>query len=597
MTKTLLESSEPSSSPSLAVEEEKSSGTTRISGTPREQPTPESADYNLRILWPLARYIEDKNGPAVLAELAVANGLEVEWLDGRTHWTSTANFEGFLGSARRHLGSEEKFKEACVHRIQEAYGAMRFLLWAMSPSAVYDQAVKTIHMLSAVEELEAVSIGRTDFHLRVKTPKGMARETCLIRQAQCAALPTMWGLPAAHVHEEACLAFGDPTCELKLSWYANNRRLPIFVGGLIGLLVGYGFSRVAHSLLLVITCGIIGLLIAEMLESRTARRANEETRGRVMDALTQLAQQETEARREILALGQRQRDWTHLVEESYATRIDGLEGVMKKAEAMQHERESTLLGFSHDLRNPLMILAATVEFLRDNEEALGEEGALVITDVEGAIEQMNRMLGDFVGAATSKKAMVRLAPQKLAVSALTSSLTRRLRALVQGRAIVPSVMQTREAPDTIYFDPLVFDRVIDNLLTNAAKYTERGSIVVEVGGTPGFIVIQVSDSGRGISDDELQRIFKPGGSDKDRRARDSFGVGLSVVLHLLEQVGGSLEVMSTPGRGTTFWANFPVGSESTLRSSVRPSALPAANRDVVSQGPLSGRVRIRKPPA
>ena len=126
-------------------------------------------------------------------------------------------------------------------------------------------------------------------------------------------------------------------------------------------------------------------------------------------------------------------------------------------------------------------------------------------------------------------------------------------------------MQTREAPDVIYFDPLVFDRVTDNLLTNAAKYTERGSIVVEVTGNDDFIIIQVSDSGRGIDETELERIFQPGGSSKDHRANDSFGVGLSVVLQLLEQVGGSLEVMSQPGRGTTFWANFPIGSESTLR--------------------------------
>jgi signal transduction histidine kinase len=207
------------------------------------------------------------------------------------------------------------------------------------------------------------------------------------------------------------------------------------------------------------------------------------------------------------------------------------------------------------------------------------------------------MLGDFVSAATAKRAIVRVIPQKLDVASLTTSLTRRLRALVQGRPIVPSVMRTREAPDTIYFDPLVFDRVTDNLLTNAAKYTERGSIVVEVTGKDGFIVIQVSDSGRGIDEVELERIFQPDGSNKDSRARDSFGVGLSVVLQLLEQVGGSLEVMSQPGRGTTFWANFPVGSEATLQQSLRPSMPSTTNERAQTQNPLSGRVRIRKPPA
>ncbi|MEO8874528.1 MAG: HAMP domain-containing sensor histidine kinase, partial [Polyangiaceae bacterium] len=499
----------PSSSSMLVGE--KASGTTRISSTPREPDVAEGADYNLRILWPLARYVEDKHSPAVLAKIALAHKIDVTTLDGRTQWASTAAFEGFLHDVRELVGSEREFLEAAAYRIQEAYGPVRFLLWAMSPSAVYEQAVKGYRLMSNVGNLKMVSVSRTSFHLRVTWDHPISRENCLVRQAQSAALPALWGLPPAHVHEDACLAFGDPTCEIHYTWYANNRFFPILLGGLVGLVVGVGIALVEHSMFVAVSSAVIGLLVGHMLEARGANKANEGTREHVMRALTELAHEESDARAEILALGQRQRDWAHLVEQSYTSRLEGLEGVMKKTDSMQQARESTLLGFSHDLRNPLMVLASTVEFLRDNSEALGDEGPAVIEDVEASIAQMKRMLGDFVGAATSQKNIVRLAPQKLDVATLTASLTRRLRALVQGRAIVPSVMQTREAPKTIYFDPLVFDRVVDNLLTNASKYTERGSIVVEVGGKPGFIVIQVSDSGRGISEDELERIFQPGG--------------------------------------------------------------------------------------
>jgi signal transduction histidine kinase len=112
-------------------------------------------------------------------------------------------------------------------------------------------------------------------------------------------------------------------------------------------------------------------------------------------------------------------------------------------------------------------------------------------------------------------------------------------------------------------DPLLFDRVLDNLLTNAAKYTERGSIVVELDGTPDYLVIKVSDTGRGIDPDMLETTFRPGGSDRLSRAKDSYGIGLSVVVHLLAQVGGQLEVMSKPAHGTTFWVRFPLKMRST----------------------------------
>ena len=117
---------------------------------------------------------------------------------------------------------------------------------------------------------------------------------------------------------------------------------------------------------------------------------------------------------------------------------------------------------------------------------------------------------------------------------------------------------TREVPDHLEIDPLALDRIIDNLLTNAVKYTDRGSIVIELDGTPGHLVIKVSDTGRGIEPDAVGGIFQAGGSTLDSRRGDSFGVGLSVVVQLLQQIGGRLEVMSKPASGTTFWVYLPV---------------------------------------
>jgi signal transduction histidine kinase len=121
-----------------------------------------------------------------------------------------------------------------------------------------------------------------------------------------------------------------------------------------------------------------------------------------------------------------------------------------------------------------------------------------------------------------------------------------------------STLASRETPARIETDLLLFDRVIDNLLTNAAKYTERGSIVIELDGKPGFLTVKVSDTGRGIEEEDIRKIFEPDGSAKEARAKYSHGVGLSVVVRLLSLIGGRLEVMSLPGMGTTFWAHFPV---------------------------------------
>jgi signal transduction histidine kinase len=253
-------------------------------------------------------------------------------------------------------------------------------------------------------------------------------------------------------------------------------------------------------------------------------------------------------------------------------------------QGLQQERASTLLGFSHDLRNPLQVLQFGVEVLRVRCRGENQVKA-VLDDMDLASAQMKRMLGDLVQTASSQRATLQFTAQRLEVSELVDRLQRRLRALLHGGAVRATVFATREAPSAIDIDPLLFDRILDNLLGNAAKYTDRGSVVLELDGTPGFLVIKVSDTGRGMDQEQLERCFTAGGSAPELRARDSFGLGLSVVVSLLDQIGGRLEVMSKVGEGTTFWVHLP------LRSA-KPDK--PVSGELPGVEPLSRVVRIRR---
>src|SRR5690606_26886389 len=101
------------------------------------------------------------------------------------------------------------------------------------------------------------------------------------------------------------------------------------------------------------------------------------------------------------------------------------------------------------------------------------------------------------------------------------------RAMVMGRPVRVSVFRTREAPEEIETLGLPFRRVLDNILTNAVKYTPRGSIIVEIDGRPDQLTVRVSDTGRGISSERLERVFMPGEADPTAIIGRSHGVGLS----------------------------------------------------------------------
>jgi len=551
----------------------------------------DSADYNLRILWPLARWIEDNLGAEALASALEGTGVTAAQFEAKHDWVSADTFETILAHARALMPDDETFMRACAYRIKEAYGPIRYVLWAASPAAVYAQMLRTYSLVSTVGRLSILSQDRTSLAFRVESDgQAISRLTCLARQANCRTLPTMWGLPAAHVKERGCIGRGDPACEIHLRWYAARSLVPVFLGtalfGALGLLLQrFGIASIPTPVFL----AMLGAAVGYIVEVRRTEGINQSTRQEMMDALRQIAGEEAEARREIVDLHQRQKEWTRLVEEQVGERTRTLERVLSGMQGLQQERASTLLGFSHDLRNPLQVLQFGTEALR--VRCRGESQAHVMSvldDMDVASSQMKRMLSDLVQTASSQRATLQFTSQRIEVAELTERLQRRLRALVHGGDVRATVFATREAPSTIEIDPLLLDRIVDNLLGNAAKYTDRGGVIVELDGTPGFLVIKVSDTGRGMDQQQLERCFTPGGSDPELRARDSFGVGLSVVVQLLDQIGGRLEVMSKLGEGTTFWVHLPLKcAQAEKRVSGNLPALGGGE-------PLSRVVRIRR---
>jgi signal transduction histidine kinase len=247
-------------------------------------------------------------------------------------------------------------------------------------------------------------------------------------------------------------------------------------------------------------------------------------------------------------------------------RAAALERLVVGAQELHEARASELLGFSHDLRNPLQIIRMSTQYLANASGVMADVDAMeAVRDIDQSVARMRRMLGDLVQLTKAHRDFVTMAPQRLETAELCDALGRRLRALVYGRDVRTMVSATREAPEHVAIDRLALDRIVDNLLTNAAKYTEHGSIAAELEGTPGYLVIKIADTGRGIEPEALEKVFEAGGSSVESRGRDSFGIGLSVVVRLLEQMGGRLEVVSRPGAGTTFWVYLPLRATDSPR--------------------------------
>jgi len=536
-----------------------------------------AGELNLRILRSLFRYLADTLGAGVLDILAAKAGLSASDLDGRSRWVSLDEFETLIAEARARLPDDETFKAACVYKLpQLGFGPLRFVLWAASPSALYRLADRNIRLVSRIGQYEVRSEGRSFVHARYTSAGRESRLHCMVRQAQCVALPSLWGLPPAQLVEGSCIGRGDDACEYSVRWYESRRWLPPFVGLATGAvavaaLALWGLASVPTW----VAFPLLGLALGYAYELRRTNRSNLAVGAAIHDALRQLAADESEARRETFALHERSREWTRLLEEQVGERTAALEAAVEQIRELSRSRSSALAEHSHDLAIPLTVLMTLIYQVRKGRV---EEGDL--QESEEHLDRLKRLFANFMRIALS--GTVHLEPSRLEVAPLPEKLRRRLQALVFGREVRVSVFATREAPESIEVDHLLFDRVVDNLLTNAAKYTDRGSIVVELAGSPDALTLKISDTGRGIPDDAIERIFRAGGSDAASRAPGSHGRGLSVVVQLLSQIGGKLDVMSKPGTGTTFWAHFPHEMAKSREQTGRISAPDELVRTVVT---------------
>lgn len=121
------------------------------------------------------------------------------------------------------------------------------------------------------------------------------------------------------------------------------------------------------------------------------------------------------------------------------------------------------------------------------------------------------------------------------------------------------------APERFTTDPDLLKQILLNLLSNAIRFTDRGEIAVEVGGTEQRVTIEVTDTGRGIAPSQRHWLFKPRERiEPDVTARMSSGIGLAMSLRLVQSLGGDIGYRENPVGGSIFWIGLPVGTLADL---------------------------------
>lgn len=219
---------------------------------------------------------------------------------------------------------------------------------------------------------------------------------------------------------------------------------------------------------------------------------------------------------------------------------------------------------SHELRTPLTSIEGFSQALLDGVSTGVEEQRRSLEIINEESKRLNRLLRDLL--LLSRIDAGELTPEKKSVDLV--DLMRKLESMYNSRAEEEGKAFRVDAPAlalNIHTDPDRLERVLTNLLDNAIKYTGEGGTVAlsaRVGG--GFARLAVSDTGQGIPPDELPRIFERFYRVEPSRAQKhgGAGLGLSICKELVQTLGGTIEVQSLAGHGTTFTLTLPAGAAS-----------------------------------
>ena len=283
--------------------------------------------------------------------------------------------------------------------------------------------------------------------------------------------------------------------------------------------------------------------------------------------------------------------WVILLRRRVGEKTAELRRALEKSEAAQRELEQAnraksrfLANVSHELRTPLNGVMGMTDLL--SRTSLAADQRRLTEMIAGASGQLYRVLSDLLDVSRAEAGSLSVARSLFRLSDLVHWLEPTLRSIDRHESVEFDF--NFDGPSaTVHGDSERIAQIVINLVTNAIKFTDSGSVDVAIRHRDETLEIDVRDTGCGMQPAELERIFEPF-TRVDRHGANTaagLGLGLSIVRSLVELLGGTVTVHSVPSRGSRFHVTLPLptafedeppGADASSRANAAPNGDAAA---------------------
>ncbi len=243
---------------------------------------------------------------------------------------------------------------------------------------------------------------------------------------------------------------------------------------------------------------------------------------------------------------------------------DEIRAAKETAEAANNAKSSFLATMTLELRTPMNGVLGILELL--HQTSLDEEQRELIDVIGGSAEALLKIIDDILDLSKIEAGKMEIERVPLAPLTLVEGVADTLAPHAHRKKLSFNTYVDQSVPPAILGDPVRLRQVLFNLIGNAIKFTEKGSVSVRLSADSGLLRMEITDTGIGLDETARQRLFNPfvQADATTTRRFGGTGLGLSICRRLVELMGGEIGVDSEIGRGSTFWVRLPFEATDAL---------------------------------
>ena len=257
---------------------------------------------------------------------------------------------------------------------------------------------------------------------------------------------------------------------------------------------------------------------------------------------------------------------------------ENLEAANEEIQRIMNQRERLLLTITHDIKAPAASISGFIDLMKDYVS--NPQGIECLQNIKNSAAHLSHLVASLLDYHQLENGLMKVQPTSFSPAQLVAESVEgmKLRAEEKGLAISfeckikgmgtsdsSDSSETSDSPMKKKFfraDAFRIRQILDNLVSNAIKYTDRGSVTIqaqvsEIQGKP-TLTLSVKDTGKGMTDEEKQKVFQAFTRLKSAQGIEGTGLGLSITQELVSLLGGEIILHSTLGKGSTFIVTIPI---------------------------------------